>query len=123
MNNGTALHTANDPITVSSADTGNRFQYEAESNNRVYMSFRGEVPEWSTDLPAFGIEIKLRTIDTTPIPPPAPKPVVVPEPEPEPEPEPTPEPPVDPEPEEPPEPVVINEIVEVEVIEYVTVKR
>ena len=30
---------------------------------------------------------------------------------------------MDPEPEEPPEPIVINEIVEVEVIEYVTVKR
>ena len=64
LNNGTSLFTANDPITVS-GNTGTRFQYEAE-NNKVYMAMTASVASGSTQSPAFGFTIKLRSFDTRP---------------------------------------------------------
>ena len=65
INNGTALETANDPISVGFS-TGYRFQYTAESNN-VYIAFTGDVPSTSSNDPAFGFTIKLRSFDIRPV--------------------------------------------------------
>ena len=84
LNNGTSLFTANDPITVS-GNTGTRFQYEAE-NNKIYLAMTASVASGSTQSPAFGFTIKLRSFDTRP---PAPIIITIPAPEPEPTPVPT----------------------------------
>ena len=55
LNNGTSVFTANDPITVSST-TGNRFQYTAHGNNKIYMSFTANAAN-----PGFGLSIRVRT--------------------------------------------------------------
>lgn len=64
INNGTALETANDPITVSFS-TGYRFQFTAE-NNMIFMAFTGSVPTTSTNSPLFSITIKLRSFQLNP---------------------------------------------------------
>ena len=82
LNNGTDLFGANDPITVSGT-TGSRFQYEAE-DNKIYMTFTGDVSSSSSKSPAFGYTIKLRAFDTRPpapiiitIPAPAVDPIII----------------------------------------------
>jgi hypothetical protein len=59
INNGTALETANDPITVSFS-SGYRFQFTAE-NNMIFMAFTGSVPSTSSVSPLFSLTIKLRS--------------------------------------------------------------
>ena len=59
INNGTALTSASDAITVSFS-TGYRFQFEAE-NNVIFMTFTGSVPSTSSTSPLFSMSIKLRS--------------------------------------------------------------
>ena len=64
INNGTALNTAADPITVSFS-TGYRFQFTAE-NNIIFMTFTGSVPSTSSTNPLFSMTIKLRSFALNP---------------------------------------------------------
>ena len=64
INNGTALDTAADPITVSFS-TGYRFQFTAE-NNIIFMTFTGSVPSTSSTDPLFSMTIKLRSFALNP---------------------------------------------------------
>lgn len=76
INNGTSLETAADPITVSFT-TGYKFQFTAE-NNMIFMTFTGNVPSFSSNLPLFKMTIKLRSfaLNPTPVEPTEPEPEV-----------------------------------------------